>query len=123
MAPELFDLVPNYSSKSDIYALGTIFWEIYSRKAPFSKVADPSLIPMLVMQGKREAIGEDCPGVFADIIRESWENDPQQRPTAEEIVARLTKMRDNFLLEEEKKKSEPIKKKLNMEEQAAEAKG
>ena len=121
MAPELFDLFPKYSTKSDIYALGTIFWEIYSRKTPFSKVVVPSLIPMLIMQGKREVIGEDCPEVFAAIIKESWEKDPELRPTAEEIVERLAQM-EHFGFEEEKDTPERIKQKSNKGE-GSEAKG
>ena len=39
MAPELFDIKPVYSFKSNIYALGIVMWEILSRcTIPYSSI-------------------------------------------------------------------------------------
>jgi len=88
MAPELFKLKPMYTTKSDIYSLGITFWELAARKLPYSEV-DKNVIPISVLQGKREEIPEECPEKMAQLIRDCWETSPEKRPDAKDIVERL----------------------------------
>ena len=88
MAPELFKLKPVYTKKSDIYSLGITFWELATRKLPYIGV-DKNVIPTLVLQGEREDIPEGCPEKMAQLIKDCWETNPEKRPDAKDVAARL----------------------------------
>ena len=93
MAPELFSQKPVvYSTQSDIYALGMLFWEIAAREWPFVNV-NKTDIPYLIQQGIREQIPSDCPKPFAEIIKDCWEKDPKKRPSADDILSKLKKIK------------------------------
>jgi hypothetical protein len=89
MALELFKPRPQYSTASDIYALGMVFWELAAREIPWKDVADPILLPGFLRDGEQEEIPEDCPQWLADIIKSCWHQDPKARPTIEEIAHQL----------------------------------
>lgn len=90
MAPELFSRRGEYTRASDIYSFAVVLWEIASRKTPFENAASPHLIPVWVQNGEREEIPEETPEGFKQIIASSWQADPNERPSAEDIVAGLT---------------------------------
>jgi len=90
MAPELFKgRKAVFTYKSDIYSLAVTFWEIASRKIPFSDASSPDLIPTWVQQGDREDIPTDCPPALSALIQACWEGDPNKRPGADDVVTRL----------------------------------
>ncbi|KPJ67969.1 MAG: hypothetical protein AMJ43_00700 [Coxiella sp. DG_40] len=89
IAPELFSNDPIYSEKSDIFALGMVFWEIVARKDPFEECEHPNQIVNKVLGGERPQIPEDCPPAFKELIEWCWDQDPTRRPTADEIVKYL----------------------------------
>jgi serine/threonine protein kinase len=106
-APELFERRAKYTDKSDIYSLGMTFWEIASRKIPFSDAEDNSVVSVWVGQGEREDIPEDCPKKFASLIFSCWKGqgpkadkrwlgNPSDRPTARQITDYLRSNADDF---------------------------
>lgn len=83
MAPELFSLKPKYSSKSDVYSLGMLMWEIASRNTlPFSDVSEDSIIMQCVKKGEREELPIDTPSDYDRFIQQCWSHHPDQRPMA-----------------------------------------
>jgi serine/threonine protein kinase len=107
-APELLQRRPQYSQKSDIYSLGMTFWEIASRQIPFKDLEDDqATLAVLVVQGEREEIPEDCPKKFASLIFSCWKGqgikadkrwlgNPSDRPSARQIVDYLRSNEDDF---------------------------
>jgi len=89
MAPELFGMSIKPSKAADIFAYGVILWEIAARHLPYENVASPDLIPMLIKEGKREAIPAGTPPTFARLISSCWAQDPAARPIVENIVSEL----------------------------------
>lgn len=79
MAPEL--LVGVQCTQSvDIYSLGILLWEICSGEHPHRGRNRPLVVP------------EDCPQEAADLVQACINPDPSARPTAKEVVARLSKL-------------------------------
>ncbi|KAG0249570.1 hypothetical protein DFQ27_009942, partial [Actinomortierella ambigua] len=87
MAPELLTIKPKYTTKSDMYALGMVLWEMAARcTVPFQEQANGSMIADHVRSGGREDIPEETPDAFRLWIESCWAQDPAQRPEAEEMV-------------------------------------
>ncbi|KAF9164171.1 hypothetical protein DFQ26_001714 [Actinomortierella ambigua] len=86
MAPELLTLRPRYSTKSDIYALGMVMWEMAADcTVPFQEQGDNSIIADLVRKGEREDIPEETPADYQSWIERCWEQEPSRRPDAAEL--------------------------------------
>jgi len=96
MAPELFKRKPSFTKKSDVYSLGFTFWEIASRKIPFSDVADPKLVPMFVEKGEREDIPADCPPKLATLITYCWHKKWINVPVLRRLWSTSTLLRHLF---------------------------
>ena len=89
MAPELFIRATSApSSKSDIWALGMVFFELASRALPFHDAQNEEQVKDWIKEGKGENIPEECEQlkpVFAELMKSCW-HERNQRPTASEVV-------------------------------------
>lgn len=74
---------------SDIYPLGIIFWELYSRKHPFENF--PFIVDMEenIVKGVRPAVFDDCPTEYMALMARAWAAHPAVRPSASEILLKL----------------------------------
>ncbi|KAJ3412562.1 hypothetical protein HDV05_000596 [Chytridiales sp. JEL 0842] len=94
IAPELF--ANGYTTvKTDIFALGTLLWELATCSTPYDHI-DPHSVRQHIVSGNRDLVpvGEvdGCPPPLAEAIRACWDKDPLKRPTAmrlEEILYEL----------------------------------
>ncbi|KAG0235951.1 hypothetical protein BGW42_004406 [Actinomortierella wolfii] len=101
MAPELFDVRPRYSSKSDVYALGMVMWEMAANSTrPYKDHNDNLTIMALVKSGEREDIPDDTPRDFRQWIERCWHQDRNQRPKALEIHLIQTESIDQVLVDD-----------------------
>ena len=103
MPPETLQAWKNFinvlykpTKKVDIYALGIILWEIATSKQPYQtakwKNKDNSFNYDKVIQEEREEIPKEIwekHPVMAKLIEECWNQDPEKRPTCENIAKRL----------------------------------
>ncbi|KAG0256159.1 hypothetical protein DFQ27_005884 [Actinomortierella ambigua] len=86
MAPEVLALRPKYSTKSDMYALGMVMWEMAADcTTPFQDQRDNNVVVGFVRQGEREEIPEETPTDYKTWIERCWEQDPSKRPEAAEM--------------------------------------
>ncbi|KAG0232975.1 hypothetical protein BGW42_007788 [Actinomortierella wolfii] len=86
MAPELLTLRPVYSTKSDVYALGMVMWEMAADcTVPFQGQNSNEIIASYIKQGERELIPESTPTEFRNWIESCWQQEPSKRPEASEI--------------------------------------
>eukprot|EP01090_Pellita_catalonica_P014805 TRINITY_DN3857_c0_g1_i2.p1 TRINITY_DN3857_c0_g1~~TRINITY_DN3857_c0_g1_i2.p1 ORF type:complete len:560 (-),score=104.56 TRINITY_DN3857_c0_g1_i2:62-1741(-) len=91
MAPEIF-ITKHCTVKSDIFSLGVILWEIVTRKVPY-KGKQPAVAAMdvakkgyrLPIQRDRSPKGE----AWGNLIEKCWQQEPESRPTAAEVLAIL----------------------------------
>ena len=89
MAPELIAAHRHYTPAVDIYALGVSFWEIWSGIRAY---ADKTVFEVydIVSKGERPDINilsnNGSTREFISIVTSAWHADPEQRPTAEELI-------------------------------------
>ncbi len=89
MAPELFIRATSApSTKSDIWALGMVFFELASRELPFHDAQNEEQVKDWIKEGKGENIPMECERLkpeFAELMKSFW-RERSQRPTASKIV-------------------------------------
>ncbi|UZO03641.1 uncharacterized protein OCT59_024045 [Rhizophagus irregularis] len=77
------------NEKSDVYSVGVLLWEISSGKLPFEDVAYDICLAMRIREGEREATIFNTPIEYANLYRECWNIEPDNRPSMFEVVKRL----------------------------------
>ncbi|KAJ7730312.1 kinase-like domain-containing protein, partial [Mycena metata] len=91
-APELFQGKHN-DLCSDIYAFGCVVFELMTEEPPFSELGDGAVINA-VLGGRRPSRPTLCSGTASldslwNLLQNCWEELPEMRPTAAQIVERL----------------------------------
>ncbi|KAF9970470.1 hypothetical protein BGZ73_006811 [Actinomortierella ambigua] len=87
MAPELFIGRPKYSTKSDIYALGMVMWEMAANcPYPFRDQGNEQVVISLVQSGEREVIPDETPAEYRAWIEKCWHREPDKRPEAHTMI-------------------------------------
>jgi serine/threonine protein kinase len=94
MAPELLRQETSNTSASDVYAFGIILYEVFSRRDPYEgedlatvirQVADPTL-------HKRPPVPKNCPPVIISLMSDCLVENPEARPTFEELDKRMLRV-------------------------------
>ena len=83
MAPELFDR-KYYDDKVDVFAFGTVLWEIYTQKIPYAN-CDAMEIKQKVTKGEELYCSSIIPKQIANLIQKCRSVKPSDRPSFEEI--------------------------------------
>ncbi|KAF9974852.1 hypothetical protein BGZ73_001667 [Actinomortierella ambigua] len=87
MAPEVLAETPKFSTKSDMYALGMVMWELAAQcTTPFKKHINNTVVMGLVQKGMREVLPNDTPPEFRQWVERCWDQEPAKRPEASEMV-------------------------------------
>lgn len=61
-------------------------WEIFSGKEPFSQFTFSVEIGKQVSKGLRPTMPDDCPTTWANLIELCWAQDPNSRPSFQQIL-------------------------------------
>ena len=91
MAPELLRGESNNTAATDVYSFGIILYEVYSRRDPYEG-EDPMLVLKEVMDRnirRRPAFPANMPAPVQSLMRDCIDDDPEKRPTFEELDTRL----------------------------------
>eukprot|EP01127_Copromyxa_protea_P009768 TRINITY_DN2323_c0_g1_i1.p1 TRINITY_DN2323_c0_g1~~TRINITY_DN2323_c0_g1_i1.p1 ORF type:complete len:1850 (-),score=340.01 TRINITY_DN2323_c0_g1_i1:35-5485(-) len=88
LAPEVIRGDPHGVS-SDIYPLGIIFWELYSKKHPFDNYPFATDMEEDILKGVRPPVFSDCPAEYMSIMARCWAGNPSVRPTAPELTEKI----------------------------------
>ncbi|KAL7547575.1 hypothetical protein ACHAWF_010868 [Thalassiosira exigua] len=85
MAPEvLVDPPERYNLKADAYTLGIVLWEMFSLEVPFGHVRGrDELVEFVVEKHGRPPIDDSWPGPIKDAIQQSFDPDPNARPSVQ----------------------------------------
>ncbi|KAK8839039.1 hypothetical protein M9Y10_032505 [Tritrichomonas musculus] len=94
MSPEIFTS-HQYGKPGDIYAFGMIVYEIITGEKIFKGFSQIQLM-FNVIQGYRPPFKFPIPNCYKELIESCWHNDPEQRPTIDEIVE-LLKTNEEFI--------------------------
>ena len=78
-----------YNEKVDVYALGVIINEMYTRRYPWP-ADEPrmmfQILRMVGIEGKRPWVDPDTPERLKRLITKCWSQSPKDRPSCAEIV-------------------------------------
>ncbi|KAG0273984.1 hypothetical protein BGZ95_010207 [Linnemannia exigua] len=100
IAPERFRNPRAFDARCDIYSLGVLLWELTSGHGAFARVAQDVPLAVSILNGKREQPVEGTPAGYQELYEQCWETDPAKRPTLEEVLVTLTKVKEGMSAEE-----------------------
>lgn len=75
----------DYTFESDVFNYGMIVYEMLTKKDSFSGWTRDAIARTLCAERKRPALPKDTPPNLALLIKRCWQEDPQKRPTFDEI--------------------------------------
>ncbi|KAH9498424.1 hypothetical protein Btru_008230 [Bulinus truncatus] len=82
-----------FTNKSDMWSFGILLWEIYSfGRVPYPRIPLSDVV-MHVEKGYRMEAPEGCPAEIYVIMKQTWEMNPDHRPSFEEVLAKLNNLR------------------------------
>lgn len=100
-APEVY-FGEQFSTKSDVYSIGIIFWELVTRcilghyERPFGEYKnlqfDFQIIIQTAKKGLRPTIPPTCPEGWKQLIRDCFDHATEKRPDCGEILRRLEEL-------------------------------
>ncbi|CAF4034564.1 unnamed protein product, partial [Rotaria magnacalcarata] len=94
VAPEILSVnttPDDYTEKSDVFSMGVLIWEAYSRCAiPWAKITDDNDVARRVVNGERLLKPKHCSESYWSIICKTWSKSPKDRPTFAELRRFLT---------------------------------
>lgn len=92
-----------FSTSSDVYAIGMVFWELCTRVAkgeynrPYIEYPDIKfdfqIITVVARDNLRPTIPPEVPDVIANLIEQCWHQDFEVRPSCSTILAILDTVR------------------------------
>jgi len=86
-APEVLQNKP-YTEKADVYSFGVVLWEVLTREIPYRGKQTIAVIHS-IDKGETLEIPESCPASYAQLMRNCWQQFPENRPTFTEILGDL----------------------------------
>jgi serine/threonine protein kinase len=94
VAPEIFSTSvtqDNYTEKSDVYSMGVLIWEAYSRgTTPWAKISDDNEVIRRVNNGEFLPKPSNGSELYWEIICKTWSKSPDDRPTFAQLQHLLT---------------------------------
>ena len=91
LAPEIIKH-EKYTEKADCYSFAIIMWEMLTSRKPYSDEMFFWEIQEQVVEGVRPPVDDSADQEYTKIMTESWDGDPEKRPSMETIAKRLLRM-------------------------------
>ena len=85
VALEVFEEL-KFTTYSDIWALGILFWELFTRcKLPYAEMSNPAKILKFLKDGKRLKKPKACPDPVFGLMIRMWNSKKSWRPTIDQL--------------------------------------
>lgn len=81
VAPELMTQDTPYTTSVDVYAYGIMLWELLTDGIPYKGLKTNQICNLVLKYGERPEIPEDCPPRLAKVIKRTWAQRPEDRPS------------------------------------------
>ncbi|KAG9295274.1 hypothetical protein G9A89_004169 [Geosiphon pyriformis] len=82
-----------FTMAGDIYSFAMLLWELATGKPPFHDCSHDAILIMAILNGQRPKITSPLiPPCITEIIVKCWDVNPENRPTAKEIRAKLREL-------------------------------
>ncbi|KAG2426117.1 hypothetical protein HYH02_014872 [Chlamydomonas schloesseri] len=92
MAPEVM-LAGHVSRAADVFAFGITLWEIFTSGHPYRGTPGALLGHQTSKEGRRPVFPLGTPAAFKELAERCWVPDPAQRPSFNEILDTLLRLR------------------------------
>ncbi|XP_024981771.1 serine/threonine-protein kinase HT1 isoform X1 [Cynara cardunculus var. scolymus] len=96
MAPELYSTVTlrqgekkHYNNKVDVYSFGIVLWELVTNRMPFEGMSNLQAAYAAAFKQERPNLSEEISPELAFIIQSCWVEDPNMRPSFDQIIRML----------------------------------
>ncbi|CAG8591559.1 6757_t:CDS:2 [Ambispora gerdemannii] len=93
IAPEVLN-GEKYTSASDVYSFGMILWEVSAGRKPFDDRPHDYNLALEICNDLRPEVIEGTPWRYAKLMRQCWDQDPANRPSAAKLAANLLGSKD-----------------------------
>ena len=92
MAPEVMS-GKDATFATDIFSFGLTIWEIYTEQELFPEWDDPDKFMTAIVDEKlRPIIPPNCPPLLKSLMERCWDENPEARPTAEDVANLLAEI-------------------------------
>ncbi|KAG2443736.1 hypothetical protein HXX76_002082 [Chlamydomonas incerta] len=95
MAPEVM-LEGRISKAADVYSFGILLWELFCAGDPFQGVPRAHLGHAITKEARRPKFPPFAPLQFVALATKCWDPEASQRPTFEEVLSELVRMREEL---------------------------
>ncbi|RGB35998.1 kinase-like domain-containing protein [Rhizophagus diaphanus] len=107
MAPEILRGKP-YTKAADIYSFGMLMWEMTSGAPAFHNISHDIELSLNICTGTRPEIIEGTMPEYVKLMKRCWDNDPQKRPTVNELENIFSLWMKIYPLEKDNEKRIPV---------------
>jgi len=107
MAPEVLRGKP-YTKAADIYRFGIIMWEMTSGVLAFHNIPHDLNLSLNICRSIRPEIIERTMPEYVELMKGCWDNNPEKRPTANELRNIFDEWYKKYPIEKDKAKRIPI---------------
>jgi len=117
-APEVY-FGEQFSTKSDVYSLGIVFWELVTRcimghyERPFAEFKnlqfDFQIIIQTAKKGLRPTIPESCPEGWKTLMKDCVDPSADKRPSCKEILVKLEELEKEWKANEAQWEASKVK--------------
>ncbi|EXX50926.1 Tpk1p [Rhizophagus irregularis DAOM 197198w] len=107
IAPEVLRGKP-YTKAADIYSFGIIMWEMVSGISAFHNITHDLSLSLEICEGFRPKIVKGTMPEYVKLMNRCWNNNPDKRPTADELSKIFEKWSDKFPIELDEEKRKPV---------------
>ena len=90
MSPEQFER-KSFDHKVDVFAFGTLLWELYSEEVPYEGF-EAHDIKEMVLEGKGLNFKSSIPASIAAIVKSCRDYNPKNRPEMSKVIQLLRKV-------------------------------
>ncbi|RHZ90291.1 hypothetical protein Glove_1g22 [Diversispora epigaea] len=113
IAPEvLCDQI--YTTKSDIYSIGILMWEVATGETPFGDHEHDLDLSLDIVKGYRPKINEDIPHEYLTLMKQCWDANPDNRPNALTIYNKIKLLIKSYYeeMDKQQKLAKSLKSKI-----------
>ncbi|RHZ48666.1 hypothetical protein Glove_543g32 [Diversispora epigaea] len=101
-----------YTTKSDIYSMGILMWEVITGETPFDDYEHDLELTLDIVKGCRPTIYEYIPRGYAILMKQCWNADPGNRPVALIVKEKMKILIKLLYDDDEKNESKNFKSKI-----------
>jgi len=96
MAPEVFRH-EYYGPPVDVYAFSMVAYQMYHNQVPFEGMSPVDAARAASYERRRPVLAPHLAKELADVIRDCWQPNPNSRPTFEDVITRLSPLRERLV--------------------------